>query len=147
MNKKELEALLQAGEFQTVEFMEGFSGKFTTEMVALTNAEGGTIFLGVNDENEITGIDITNKLKSKVKDSARNCDPPVEVELEEIDSVLAIHIKEGDYKPYRCSNGFYLRQGPSSQKLSRDDFHFPEDFDEERFERYLDRVGSVATPT
>ena len=121
MNKEELESILEAGESQKVEFMEGFSDKFMREMVALANAEGGTIFLGVNDQNEISGLDATNKLKSQIKDSARNCDPSVEIELEEIGSVLAAHVEEGDNKPYRCSDGFYLRQGPNSQKLSRDE--------------------------
>lgn len=96
MDKEELKSILEAGESQTVEFMEGFSDKFMREMVALANAEGGRIFLGVNDQNEISGLDATNKLKSQVKDSARNCDPPIEIELEEIENVLAAHVKEGD---------------------------------------------------
>ncbi len=161
MDEKELESILEAGESQKVEFMEGFSDKFMREMVALANAEGGTIFLGVNDQNEISGLGITNKLKSQVKDSARNCDPPIDIELEEVSSVLITHIKEGHNKPYKCSDGFYLRQGPNSQKLSRDeimefgvnsgkirfdeqlrgDFQFPSDFDEKRFNQYLERAG------
>lgn len=165
MDTKELKSILEAGESQTVEFMEGFSDKFMREMVALANAEGGRILLGVNDQNEISGLDATNKLKSQVKDSARNCDPRIEIELEEIENVLVAHVKEGNNKPYRCSDGFYLRQGPNSQKLSRDeimefgvksgrirfdeqfrgDFHFPEDFDEKAFNQYLNRAGITSS--
>ncbi len=165
MDKEELKSILETGESQTVEFMERFSQKFNIEMVALANAEGGTIFLGVNDQNKISGLGVTNKLKSQVKDSARNCDPPVEIELEEIGNVLAAHVKEGDNKPYRCSEGFYLRQGPNSQKLSRDeilkfgvksgrirfdeqireDFHYPEDFNEKAFHKYLNRAGITSS--
>ena len=70
---------------------------------------------------------------------------------------MIIEIKGGIDKPYKCSSGFYLRQGANSQKMTRDEildfaigegkirfdeqvnskFKYPEDFDKERFNLFL----------
>jgi len=42
-------------------------------------------------------------------------------EPEESENVLIINIPEGKDKPYKCSSGFYLRQGANSQKMNRDE--------------------------
>ena len=65
MNKKELQFILQQGEGQFIEFKENFDSKnLSKEISAFTNASGGKIYLGITDNGEIKGINITNKLKS-----------------------------------------------------------------------------------
>ena len=122
MEKKEFEFLLKQGEGLKLEFKEGFDSKnLAKEIVAFANTEGGRIFIGVNDKSEVKGIQITNKLKSEVQDLARNCDPSINIKLETMDNVLIVNVDEGVNKPYRCSAGFFLRQGSNSQKLSTDE--------------------------
>ena len=159
MNKKELDFILQEGEGLKIEFKESLSN-VDKEMVAFANAEGGRIFLGVSDKNKVKGIKLTNRLKSEVQDIANNCDPPVTIKLENTPGILIIHISEGRSKPYRCSSGFYMRQGPNSQKmktsdikkmvLSQSKIRFDEktdknfdfsDFDKDAFVHYLRRAG------
>ncbi len=82
MNKKELKFILQEGEGQFIEFKENLDKKFAQEIVAFANASGGRIFLGIDDKNNIKGINITNKLKSEVQDIARNCDPSIVIKFE-----------------------------------------------------------------
>jgi ATP-dependent DNA helicase RecG len=156
MNKKELNQILQKGEGQFVEFKENFDKELAKEIVAFANASGGRIFLGINDDNQISGMSITNRLKSQIMDMAKNCDPKILLELEELENILIIDVPEGDNKPYQCAKGFYLRLGPNSQKLTRDEIlkfsikeniiRFDEqvcpgfdfkDFDDEKFEYYL----------
>ena len=120
ISKPELNFILQEGEGFKIEFKESLSN-IDKEIVAFANAEGGRIFLGINDNRVIKGIDITNKLKSQIQDIARNCDPAIKIDLEEVDNILIVNVNEGKDKPYKCSSGFYLRQGPNSQKLSRDE--------------------------
>src|SRR3989338_5005670 len=120
MNKKEMQFILQEGENFKVEFKEGLNN-LDKEIVAFANSEGGRIFLGVGDENEIKGIKIGNKLKSQIQDIARNCDPPVKIEIKTSNNILVVNVPEGLNKPYRCSAGFFLRQGSNSQKLSTDE--------------------------
>lgn len=160
MKADELEQILQRGEGQFIEFKENFDTNLSKEFVAFANASGGRVFLGINDENKVTGIPITNKLKSQIMDIANNCDPNVSLHLEEFENILILNVPEGHNKPYQCARGFYLRLGPNSQKLTRDEIlkfsirentlRFDEqvcpgfdfkDFDDEKFEYYLTLAG------
>ena len=158
MNKKEFEFILHSGEDYFVEFKENIDKTLAKEMVAFSNSQGGKIFVGVTDFGEIKGVEITNKLKSQIQDIARNCDPPILVNISSYKkNILIIEIPEGNKKPYSCSQGFFIRNGPNSQKLSRDeilsfaytegkltfdeqlnkDFIYPADFDKLKFKDYL----------
>ena len=122
MNKKELKFILQEGEGFRIEFKESFDPKnLSKEFVAFANSEGGKILLGVRDDGTIKGIEIDNKLKSQIQDLARNCDPEVKISLEERGKVIIVNIEEGKDKPYKSSQGFFIRQGASSQKMKRDE--------------------------
>ena len=156
MNKAELNLVLQEGEGQYIEFKEDLGAGLSKEIVAFANASGGRIFLGINDKGEIKEIEITNKLKSQIQDLVNNCDPKIKINFEEFGNILIINIPEGENKPYTCSSGFFMRMGPNSQKMKRDeiiklavkvgkirfdeqickDFDF-KDFDDEKFNYYL----------
>ncbi|MCX6844942.1 MAG: hypothetical protein NTX53_21995 [candidate division WOR-3 bacterium] len=93
--------------------------------------------------------------------TADHCDPPLTVTFEEAGTVLVVHVPEGSDKPYRCAKGFYLRVGPSSQKLNRDQiveflkaegkvrfdemenpgFDFQARFDQQKLGKFLARAG------
>ena len=161
MNRKELEFILQQGEGQYIEFKESFDKSLAKEIVAFANANGGRIFLGVDDKGKLKRINITNRLKSQILDIAKNCDPSIKVVLEEFSNIIIINVYEGGDKPHKCSSGFYLRQGANSQKMTRDEildfavcegkikfdsqinnrFDFEKDFDKEKLDNYLKRAG------
>ncbi len=121
MNKNELDSLVNQGEGQNLEFKESYSSSLAKEICAFANAGGGKILIGIVDSGEIKGISITNRLKSQITDIARNHESPVIISLEEIDNVLVVNVPEGTDKPYSTSGKFYLRIGPNSQQLSRDE--------------------------
>ncbi len=74
---------------------------------------------------------------------------------------MIVSVKEGEDKPYKCSSGFYIRVGPNSQKLSRNEiveffksegkirydelinprFDFDTHFDPKKFDRFLRLAG------
>jgi len=159
MNKKELEFILQQGEGQYTEFKESFDKSLAKEIVAFANANGGRIFLGVDDKNRIFGCKLTNKLKSRIINIAHNCDPKIEISVSSFDNIVIIGVKESDNKLHKCSFGFYMRKGSNSQKMTRDEimdfavgerkirfdnqinanFKFPQDFDEKKFLEFLKR--------
>jgi len=155
MNEKEFDFILQEGEGQFIEFKERVSG-LDKEIVAFANSSGGRIFLGIDDKSKAKGIKITNRLKSQIQDIANNCDPPIKIDLEEVKHVLIVKIEEGNNKPYSCREGFFIRMGPNSQKMKRNDLlklaikggkiRYDEqicigfdwkDFDDEKFEYFL----------
>lgn len=156
MKQSDLKFILESGEGQFIEFKESLDKNLTKEITAFANASGGSIYIGINDDKVVKGISITNKLKSEIQNMARNCDPPVIISLEEMGNILLIIVKEGLNKPYSCSLGFYMRMGPNSQKMNRDEIlalavksgrvRFDEqicanfdwlDFDDEKLEYFL----------
>ena len=154
---RDLDLTLAEGEGQKIEFKVGMSN-LGRELVAFANAGGGTLLVGVDDDGRIRPVDLSNRFVSQLQDIARNCDPPVVVELcRHPQGVLEVNVPEGVDKPYRCKGGFFLRVGPNTQKLSRDeivrfvlsegrhrfdeqinrDFVFAADFDPDRFGQFL----------
>jgi len=164
MDKKELALILKEGEGYFIEFKQNLSG-IEKDLVAFANSSGGRVFLGVTDESEIKGLEITNKLKSDIQNIVRNCDPPIKVVIKPLGDILIVKVEEGEDKPYRCSSGFYKRIGSNSQKMTRSEilnffksegkvrfdelinkkFSYPKDFSKERLSKFLELAGLFKT--
>ncbi len=162
---KMLELAIAEGEGLKVEFKERLSN-LDREIVAFANTAGGIIYIGVDDSGKIVGVPISNSIKSQILDIAHNCDPSIKVTFTEYrdEKVLAVHVESGNDKPYRCKEGFYMRNGPTTQKLKRDDivmlinktdkvrfdetindhFHYPRDFSQENLAEYL-KISGITT--
>lgn len=121
MNISELNLVLQEGEGLTIEFKESFSSKIDRDIVAFANSRGGYILLGIKDDtHEIVGEKLTNELKAKINDLARNCDPAINVsDIQQINNVVAIRIDESREKPHGCSAGYYRRLDGGTQKMNQ----------------------------
>lgn len=166
MKASDVAILAQEGEGTTLEFKEGLPGAFGRELVAMANTIGGRILLGVRDDGAIVGVKDSNVLRARVQDIARNCDPPVHVQVEPVGSVLVVHVRESAAKPVQCSEGFFWRQGAGTQKLSRDEirdyfraegairfdlapcasFRYPQDFDRAKYHAWLKLSGITGRP-
>lgn len=161
MTKHELHTIIQSGEGYTTEFKRNVNTDLTKELVAFANASGGRIFIGIEDDGTVTGIKSGNALRSKVQMMAHDCDPSIQIELEVFETILIIEVAEGKNKPYRCTNGFYIRNGASTIKLSTseiidfiktegkikfDELRMPQldyskDIDEAAINRYIDLLN------
>ncbi|MBA3046686.1 MAG: winged helix-turn-helix transcriptional regulator [Euryarchaeota archaeon] len=119
--REHIKLIIKSGEGYNLEFKESFSDRIAKEMCAFSNANGGTILLGVTDDGVIKGISITNKLKSQIQDIGRNLDPPVILDVEGLENILVIEVPEGTRKPYSTNGRFYLRIGANSQQLKREE--------------------------
>src|SRR6185312_8529774 len=157
MKQSDLEILLQEGEGTTLEFKESLSASFAREVVALANTLGGRILLGVRDDGTVAGIRDSNLLRGRIQDIARNCDPAIQLIVEKVGTVIVVTVRESGTKPVQCSDGFFWRQGATSQKLSRDEirdffrtegairfdrslcpkFRYPQDFDRDKYRAWL----------
>ena len=104
-----------------LEYKESLSASFARELVAFANSTGGKILLGVRDDGTAVGVRDSNELRARIQDMARNCDPPVKVLVESVAEVLVVTVCESESKPVQCREGFFWRQGASTQKLSRDE--------------------------
>ncbi|NCN65185.1 MAG: hypothetical protein GW779_01565 [Candidatus Altiarchaeum hamiconexum] len=157
MVEENLKQILEEDEGYKIEFKENLSN-IDKEIVAFANASGDRIFVGVDDNSNVLGIETTNELRSKIHDIANNCDPKIKIFIEKFENIFIINVREGTNKPYKCSSGFYKCIYLNSQKLVRDEilelfksegkvrfdetiepkFQYPEDFDEDKFHRFLE---------
>jgi ATP-dependent DNA helicase RecG len=157
MKLKTVDIIAAEGEGQRIEFKEGLA-RLDREIVAFANTSGGSVFIGIRDDGTITGTDCSNRRRSEILDLGRNCDPPINLRIvRHVGNVLEVAVEEGNNKPYRCKDGFFLREGPSCQKLGRDEivmlilrqgnyhydeiynseFSFPKDFDAGKLDRFM----------
>jgi ATP-dependent DNA helicase RecG len=168
MKKKELQELIKQGEGYFVEFKKQIGVGIDKEMVAFANASGGKIVIGVADSGKIIGCTADNTVRSKVQDIANNCDPRILIHIKTLRyegvKLFVISVDESFDKPVRCSKGFFLREGPNSQKLTRNEilalaagagkfkfdmqicrgFDYPVEFDNAKWQHFLN--GAVITP-
>ena len=155
----ELEFLINQDEGYNLEFKESVSGSLAREICAFANANGGKIVVGVSNDKKIKGVSDVNTAKSRIQDYARNMDPPFSVTTHMLDNVLVVNVPEGKKKPYSVGGKFYLRKGPNSQQLDRDEiwqffqkqgvvtfdekinhkFKYDKDFNNEAYEDFLHR--------
>ena len=161
MNQSALSDLVALGEGFTTEFKHSGTSGLGREICAFANATGGTILLGVADDGEVFGVDSHNRLKSEVQSIARSADPPIAVEIESAGQVLCVWVPAQQSKPYSFGGKFFIREGASSQQMSREEireFFFKEglirfdetlcrsfdlerDLTEDNWERFGQRAG------
>lgn len=148
MRNELVSLLIREGEGLTVEFKERYSSRIDQDIVAFANARGGNVLLGVSDDGEIVGETLTNDLKAKLNDLARNCKPGISVQASQVGKVVVIGVSEGTEKPYSCSDGYFRRLNGTTQKLSPAELRFmfrendPVPFEERKVKDFL---GSVST--
>jgi len=119
MNRKDLQNLIALGEGFTTELKRAGTSNLGREICAFANATGGVILIGISDNGQIVGVGDHNRLKAEVQAIARSADPPIAVELESVGEVLCVTIPGQHSKPYSFGGKFFLREGASSQQMSR----------------------------
>lgn len=155
--EKELEQLIKTGEGYHLEFKEFLDKSLLEEVCAFANSSGGKEILGISDQGEIKGIKTDNKMISRIQDILTRLEPKLKTKLSVIDSLIVIDVPQGKEKPYGSSKGFFVRIGPNSQKLTRNQIvsffqkegrirfdelknekaNFTRDFDKEAFKYYV----------
>ena len=169
MERDQFEQILQEGEGTLIEFQKSYSPSIVKEIVAFANTAGGTIFIGIDDSNNVVGSQLNNETKSRIQDIANNCKPRIPIKIESVfydgKEVILIKVPESRDKPVQCSEGFFYQEGANSQKMQRDeifyyaqktgkirfesqfrsDFKYPDDFDEKKFYDLMHKMGTTQT--
>ena len=125
LNETDIKSIVQSGEGYNAEFKVAVPSKvreLAGEVCAFANAAGGVLLLGVNDNNEIKGIEISNSKRSAIQNALSSLNPHlhcpfyfVEVDGKQIG---VIDVPSGLQKPYTVSGAIYIRQGTNSQKIT-----------------------------
>jgi len=128
-----LQQLIQSGEDSSTEFKSAHfrNESLAKEIVAFLNVSGGKVFLGIEDNGSITGVEDT-EIEEKIINICRNSvAPSIIPEIynhndSEGRKVVEIRIGKGNHKPYKVksNNRFYIRAGsvsiePRNEELIR----------------------------
>jgi ATP-dependent DNA helicase RecG len=144
MDQKQLLERIAGGEDSFTEFKQevGHADAFASELIAFANAQGGQIFVGVDDRGRIVGVSEPQRVEERIVNIGRNnCIPPIDLTLERVPvedkMVLVVQIPQRIARPYENKNGqCYLRIGSTKRLASADErarlleaaglFHFEE---------------------
>lgn len=120
-------------ESETVELKEIYTPDLKKEIVAFTNTNGGTIYIGVQDSGEIVGLDNADSVMQQISNSLRDSIRPdvsmftnIELLQEENKFFVKLTVSQGTKKPYYLSDkglkptGVYVRSGTTSAPASED---------------------------
>ena len=125
LTPESIQILAANGEGYNAEFKVSVPSKvreLSEEVCAFANAAGGILLIGVDDHNQIKGIQLDNAKRSAIQNSLGEISPPLrcEISVVEVDgkTVGVIEVPSGPNKPYVLSGAIYVRQGPNTQKLT-----------------------------
>ncbi len=115
--------LITQGENQALEFKQTWprAEQMAREIVALANTSGGTIIMGVQDDQHIIGVDIDPQQEQWVMNIARQAiSPALQVSFEWVqldtgNTLAVIHVPKGSNKPYQTADKYYIRVGSTNR--------------------------------
>lgn len=119
-------------ESESVELKEIYTSDLKKEIVAFANTNGGTIYIGVQDNGKIIGVDKADFVMQQIANSIRDSIRPdismfTKIELlKEEKQYIKLSVNQGVKKPYYLSDkglkptGVYVRSGTTSAPASED---------------------------
>jgi ATP-dependent DNA helicase RecG len=122
---------IEEGENLTTEFKREYTEEIKKTIVAFANTDGGTLYIGINDDKTITGVanpddtllQITNTVRSAIRpDISMFVDYKTEKKGKA--AVIVVTVQKGTACPYYLAGkgirpeGVYVRQGASSVPAS-----------------------------
>ena len=115
-------------ETENIEFKLQFTDELYKEVIAFANTDGGVIYIGIDNDGNIVGIDNVDENYTRITNGIRDAIMPdvtmfVKYTIQE-NRVVRITVGEGSYKPYYLKSkglkpsGVFVRQGTSSFSAS-----------------------------
>lgn len=107
-------------ESQTTEYKEQWHDKYLSYISGFANAQGGTLYLGINDAGEIVGVSDVRYLLENLPNKAVQATgviPEIEILNNNGKDYIAIRVKPS-VQPVSCNGKFYMRSGSTLQELN-----------------------------
>ena len=115
-------------ESERIEYKSQMVDDIYKEVIAFANTDGGVIYIGIDDQGNVAGIDNIDETYTRLTNGIRDAIHPdvtmfVRYVLQD-NKVIRIEVGEGSYKPYYLKSkgmkptGVYVRQGASSVPAS-----------------------------
>ncbi|MBP5212097.1 MAG: putative DNA binding domain-containing protein, partial [Pyramidobacter sp.] len=113
------------------EFKREYSASVRTTVIAYANCDGGTVYIGVNDDGSVCGVNDPDSVMLQVTNTIRDTVKPdltmfVDVRTEKIDgkAIVCVEVRRGTARPYYVAGkgvrpeGVFVRQGASTAPAS-----------------------------
>lgn len=107
-------------ESQNVEYKQSWKDEYLRWICGFANAQGGTLYIGIDDNGNVIGIDNERYLLENLPNKciqATGIVPDIENLSQKGKAYLAIHIKASE-QPVACNGKYYLRSGSTLQELT-----------------------------
>ncbi|MBE2280633.1 MAG: ATP-binding protein [Ignavibacteriaceae bacterium] len=111
LSRKEAFNLIEEGESLRCEFKRKFSEheKIAKEIIAFANTKGGFLFIGIDDDKTVYGVQSEKSELDLILETVQNyCEPPIPVEWMFLNvdqkEVVIIKIPESKVKPHRIQD-------------------------------------------
>ena len=123
--------MMKESETEKIEYKRKLTENFPKEVLAFANSDGGSIYIGVEDDGTVTGVSDPDGTMQSIRNMLHDSIHPdimmfVHIGAEEIDQHTIIHVRvaEGTNKPYYLvkyglkPSGVFVRQGTASVQAS-----------------------------
>ena len=122
---KSLPEIIKSGESENIEFKRSLRlyNDILVAISSFSNKTGGSIFVGIKDNGNITGETIgRNTLENLANDIKRDTDPSIfpfiDVIHEESKDIIVIKVDESEEKPVFFKGKTFIRVGRTNQRIS-----------------------------
>lgn len=118
-------------ESETIELKSSVVADLCKEVIAFANTKGGTLYIGVEDNGTVIGVDSADRVTLQINNMVRDSIKPditmfVHYETQVIDDkqIIAVIVQEGTDRPYYLvskglkPSGVYVRNGTSTHPAS-----------------------------
>ena len=121
--------IINSGESDSVEFKKstGTIREAIETLCAFANLRGGILFIGIKNNGEIIGQDITDDtLKNLANTIQLNTEPKLYPLIEKVtisdQACIVVTVEESPLKPHVAYGRPFVRMGPTTRKLSREQY-------------------------
>ena len=107
-------------ETQNIEYKVKWKDEYLHYISGFANADGGTLFIGLDDNGSIVGIDNAEQLLVNLPNKAVQATgivPEVNLLSDNGKEYIAIHVLHSE-QPVSCNGKYYLRSGSTLQELN-----------------------------
>ena len=106
-------------ESQNIEYKSTWKDEYLKWICGFANAQGGTMFIGVDDDGKVVGVQKVRYLLENLPNKsiqATGVVPSIELLNKDGKEYIAIHVKQSE-QPISCNGKYYVRSGSTLQEL------------------------------
>ena len=107
-------------ESQNIEYKESWHDDYLKWICGFANAQGGTLYVGIDDNGKSVGVRDAKKLLEDLPNKIRDALGIIAtVNIIQKDNIDVLEIRVPSYNvPISCKGAFYIRSGATNQKLT-----------------------------